>query len=77
MAFLPKEKVDRALKLSIMDGFFATIMGSLAGGIFLMGYALKVLKAENYQIGILASLPLFANLIHLSHSPARGRVCVP
>ena len=65
MAFLPKEKVDRALKLSIMDGFFATIMGSLAGGIFLMGYALKVLKAANYQIGILASLPLFANLIQL------------
>ncbi|MBN3038120.1 MAG: MFS transporter [Candidatus Omnitrophica bacterium] len=56
---------NRALNFSIIDGAFSAIMGSLAGGMFLMGFALKVLRAEASQIGILASLPMFANLIQI------------
>ncbi len=54
---------SKALKLSIIDGTFSAIMVTLCGGIFLTGFALKVLKADARVIGILASLPLFANLV--------------
>lgn len=53
---------DRALNLSIVDGALSAIMGSLCGGMFLVGYAIKILNASAAQIGILASLPLFASL---------------
>lgn len=56
---------NKALNFSIIDGALSAIMGSLAGGIFLMGFALKVLKAQPQQIGILAALPMFANLIQI------------
>ncbi|MFH1503799.1 MAG: MFS transporter [Candidatus Omnitrophota bacterium] len=56
---------DKALNFSIIDGALSAIMGSLAGGIFLMGFALKVLKAQPQQIGFLAALPMFANLIQI------------
>jgi len=55
----------RGLRYSIIDGAFAAAMGSLAGGIFLMGFALKILKANPQDIGLLAALPMFANLIQL------------
>ncbi len=56
---------NRALNFSIIDGALSAVMGSLAGGIFLMGFALKILKAQPQQIGILAALPMFANLIQI------------
>ncbi len=56
---------NRALTLSIVDGALSAIMGSLAGGMFLMGFALKILRAQPQQIGILASLPMFANLVQI------------
>ncbi len=56
---------NKALNFSIIDGALSAIMGSLAGGIFLMGFALKVLKAEPQQIGFLAALPMLANLIQI------------
>ncbi|MFH1379937.1 MAG: MFS transporter [bacterium] len=55
----------KALTFSIIDGALSSIMGSLAGGIFLTGFALKVLHAQPQQIGVLAALPLFANFIQL------------
>ncbi|UCC95570.1 MAG: MFS transporter [Candidatus Omnitrophota bacterium] len=55
----------KALQFSIIDGALSAVMGSLAGGIFLMGFALKILKAQPQQIGILAALPMFANLIQI------------
>jgi len=55
----------KALQFSVIDGALSAIMGSLAGGIFLMGFALKILRAEPQQIGILAALPMFANLIQI------------
>lgn len=55
----------KALNYSIIDGAFSAVMDSVAGGIFLTGFALKVLHAEASQIGILASLPLFANFAQI------------
>ena len=43
---MDKEQQGRALQFSIIDGALSAIMGSLAGGIFLVGFALKVLKAQ-------------------------------
>ncbi|MFW5976526.1 MAG: MFS transporter, partial [Bacillota bacterium] len=52
------------IKNSILEGSFGTIMGTLVGGAFLNGFALA-LGADNFIIGILASLPLLANLIQV------------
>ncbi|MFW6281776.1 MAG: MFS transporter [bacterium] len=52
------------IKNSILEGSFGTIMGTLVGGAFLNGFALA-LGANNFIIGILASLPLLANLIQV------------
>ncbi len=56
---------NKALNYSIIDGALSAVMGSLAGGVFLMGFALKVLNANTQQIGILAALPMFANLVQI------------
>ncbi len=61
-------KLDKELKsdikYSIIEGSLGTIMTTLIGGAFLTGFAL-VLGADNFIIGILASLPLLANLIQI------------
>jgi predicted MFS family arabinose efflux permease len=54
-------RVRQALRRSIWDGVFANLYAGLTGGIFLAGYALA-LHASEVQIGLLASLPLIANL---------------
>ncbi len=54
-----------ALRMSILDGAFATMMGSLCGGIFLIGFALNVLDATPIQVGILAALPVSANMVQI------------
>lgn len=41
------------------------MMASLAGGLFMVGFASEVLNASALQIGILAALPLSANLAQL------------
>lgn len=51
--------------MSVLDGACATIMASLAGGIFLVGFALNVLGASTLQVGILAALPVSANVAQL------------
>jgi len=55
----------RALTLSSIDGALATMMASLAGGLFLTGFAIEVLGASNVQVGILAALPVSANVAQL------------
>jgi MFS family permease len=52
----------KSLNYSLIDGGLSAIMGSLAGGIFLTGFAIRILNAQSAQIGVLASLPMFANL---------------
>lgn len=56
---------EQGLHYSLFDGAFAAMMGSLAGGVFLMGFALKVLHATPAQIGLLAALPMVANVIQM------------
>ncbi|MFW5986351.1 MAG: MFS transporter, partial [Halanaerobiales bacterium] len=58
------ESLRNDIKLSIMEGSFGTIMGTLIGGAFLTGFAL-ILGANNFIIGILASIPLLANLVQI------------
>ncbi len=58
---VPSE-TENALRMSVYDGAFATMMGSLCGGIFLVGFALNVLGANALQVGILAALPVSANM---------------
>lgn len=57
--------LERGLRYSIYDGAFATAMGSLTGGIFLMGFALKVIGATPTQVGLLAALPMLANVVQM------------
>ncbi len=53
-----------ALRLSIYDGIFANIYVNLTGSVFLPAFALA-LGASSLQIGMLASIPLFANIAQL------------
>ena len=62
---MDERKRSKALAYSTIDGALSAVMGSLAGGMFLMGYAIKILKANPGQIGILAALPMFANLVQI------------
>lgn len=65
LQFMDTKTQNKALNFSIIDGGLSAVMGSLAGGIFLMGFALKILKARPEQIGFLAALPMLANLIQI------------
>lgn len=56
---------QQALRDSTLDGAFAAVMGAWAGGMFLMGFALKILHATTQQIGMLAALPTFANFTQI------------
>lgn len=57
--------VRNALRLSILDGVFANLYGNLTGGVFLVGYMLT-LGASETQVGLLAALPLVANVVQLA-----------
>lgn len=57
-----------ALSRSVADGIFGTVWTSLTGGAFLVGYALKVFNADGGVIGMLAALPLFANVVQVAGS---------
>lgn len=58
------QRTVTALRLSIYDGVFANIYINLTGSVFLPAFALA-LGASSLQIGILASIPLFANIAQL------------
>ncbi len=57
--------LQQSLRASLWDGGFATAMASLAGGLFLVGFALNVMHADPVEIGILAALPISANVAQL------------
>jgi MFS family permease len=48
----------------ILDGVLSQVMGALVGGAFLIGFALA-LGANNFQIGLLASLPPLGQLMQI------------
>jgi len=69
MNFKPKEYLSEAeiqdgLKKVIWDGLTAEAMTALTSGTFLVALAL-LLGANNFEIGILASLPLATNVLQL------------
>lgn len=56
--------LEPALSHLVRDGVYAQAMGTLTGGVLLVGYALA-LGASNLVIGILAAIPFFAQLTQL------------
>lgn len=79
---IPDAETRRSLRLSLGDGAAATVMSSLAGGIFIVGYALNILGASSLQTGLLAALPVAANVaqilgaIWISTFGQRRRFCI-
>jgi len=61
---LTEEEADRGLRWVTRDGLASQAMVTFTGGVFLVGFALK-LGAPNYVIGLLAALPPLGNLLQL------------
>lgn len=57
-------EVERAKRTLLWDGVFARLMDTTTGGVFLAGLGL-FLGADNFMIGLLASLPFFAQVAQL------------
>ncbi|MEO0019610.1 MAG: MFS transporter [candidate division WOR-3 bacterium] len=53
---LNQSAINRGLKISIIEGTFATLYTTLAGGMFLAGLALY-LGANSFQIALLSAIP--------------------
>ncbi len=56
MSELTPQDINRGLKVSIVEGAFATLYTTLAGGMFLVGLALY-LGANSFQIALLTAIP--------------------
>ncbi|MCX7919043.1 MAG: MFS transporter [bacterium] len=63
---------DWALRRSIAEGSVAAVMGNLAGGVFLTGFALAF-GASEFHIGLLSSLPPIISLVQLFTPPLLRR----
>jgi len=64
---LSQVEVECSLHYSIVEGTYAAIMGTLTGGAFLTGFALGV-GAEDFEIGLLASIPALMTLAQIPAS---------
>ncbi len=56
MNTLSSKEIDNGLRVSIVEGSFATLYATLAGGMFLNGLAL-FLGANSFQIALLSAIP--------------------
>lgn len=70
MIFRPRERLTEqevrgGLNTVLQEGLTAEAMTTLTGGTFLVAFAL-LLGANNFQIGLLASLPTFTNVFQLT-----------
>ena len=61
---LTEEQIHSGLKYVIKDGLAAEAMTTLTGGAFLVALAVYM-GASNFQIGLLAALPTFTNMLQL------------
>lgn len=61
---LTEEEIQSGLRSVIKDGLTTQTMVTLTGGVFLVAFALK-LGASNLVIGLLAAIPLLAQLIQI------------
>lgn len=57
-----KEAIRTSLKASTLDGVAATVFSNITGGVLLTNFLLQ-LGATPWQIGVLAAIPLLANLL--------------
>jgi MFS family permease len=62
---LTEQEVNTGLSLILKEGLTTEAMTTLTGGTFLVAFAL-LLGANNFQIGLLASLPTFTNIFQLT-----------
>lgn len=62
---LTSEEVQKGLNTVLQEGLTTEAMTTLTGGTFLVAFAL-LLGANNFQIGLLASLPTFTNIFQLT-----------
>jgi MFS family permease len=70
---LDEVQVGRGLRISVVEGLFATGHLALTGGMFLVGLAL-LLGATPFQIGLLAAIPSAATVFSLLSSPLVRRL---
>ena len=61
---LPTAAIERAIRLSYAQAMLGAIYGASTGGMFIIGYALK-LKANNVQIGLMSSIPMLCVVVQL------------
>ena len=64
---LNRLEIMRALKYSNWDAVYATAFAILTGGAFLTGFALY-LKANDFWMGIIFSVPMLAGLFQIVSS---------
>ncbi|MGI4787724.1 MAG: MFS transporter [Janthinobacterium lividum] len=64
---LTRGQVQRALRLSTLEGCTATVQGQLTGGAFQIGFAL-FLGCSSFWLGALGGIPAFAGLVQLFSS---------
>nr|WP_295924858.1 MFS transporter [uncultured Dyadobacter sp.] len=62
---LTEQQVQSGLDTVLKEGLTAEAMTTLTGGTFLVAFAL-LMGANNFQIGLLASLPTFTNIFQLT-----------
>lgn len=59
---LSKPEIRQSLHASTLDGIFATVFSNLAGGVLLSNFLVE-LHANPTEVGMLASIPMLANLM--------------
>jgi MFS family permease len=64
---LPPRSVERAIRLSYAQAMLGAIYAASTGGMFLIGYALK-LGATNAQIGLMSTIPMLCVVVQLFSS---------
>ncbi|HWJ27269.1 MAG TPA: MFS transporter [Flavisolibacter sp.] len=62
--YLTNQQVETGLKQVIKDGLTAEVMVTMTGGTFLMAMAV-LMKATNFQIGLMTALPTLTNIFQL------------
>ncbi len=61
---ISRSQIQKAVKLSCAQAMLGAIYGASTGGMFLVGYALKM-GASDVQLGLLSTIPLFAVVFQL------------
>lgn len=59
---ISKDEIRSSLRASTLDGVFATVFSTITGGVLLSNFLVE-LEATPFQVGMLASIPMVANLL--------------